>query len=147
MRDVGAALATDITYILNMIIIDIVCWRSERYKDTWSLPDRRLFSNMCHYIKVGIPGACMLCFEWWCFELLAIFSGLMSVQALAAEVIIVNFVSFIFMIPLGISYSASSLTGVFLGLEFIPQAKRFARLTIVFDILLTIIVIIILKTC
>ena len=71
----------------------------------------------------------------------------MSVQALAAEVIIVNFVSFIFMIPLGISYSASSLTGVFLGLEFIPQAKRFARLTILFDILLTIIVIIVLKTC
>jgi MATE family multidrug resistance protein len=62
----------------------------------------------------------MLCFEWWCFELLAIFSGLMSVEALAAEVIIVNIVTFIFMIPLGISYSASSLTGVFVGLEFIP---------------------------
>ena len=28
MRDTGAALATDITYILNMVLIDIVCWRS-----------------------------------------------------------------------------------------------------------------------
>ena len=146
MRDTGAALATDITYILNMVLIDIVCWRSEKYKESWTLPDSRVFENICHYIKVGIPGACMLCFEWWCFELLAIFSGLMSVEALAAEVIIVNIVTFIFMIPLGISYSASSLTGVFVGLEFIPQAKRFSRLTIVFDIILTVIVIIILKT-
>ena len=57
----------------------------------------------------------MLCFEWWVFELLAIFSGLMSVEALAAEVVIVNIVTFIFMVPLGTSYAASALTGVFLG--------------------------------
>ena len=57
----------------------------------------------------------MLCFEWWCFELLAIFSGLISVEALAAEVVIVNIVTFIFMIPLGTSYSASAFTRIFLG--------------------------------
>ena len=89
----------------------------------------------------------MLCFEWWCFELLAIFSGLISVEALAAEVIIVNLVTLIFMVPLGISISASSLTGVFVGLGYIPQAKKFARLTIVFDMVITAIIIIILKTC
>lgn len=146
-RETGAALATDITYILNMIIIDLCCYFLEKYKDTWTYPDMRVFDNLCNYIKVGIPGACMLCFEWWCFELLAIFSGLMSVEALAAEVIIVNIVTFIFMIPLGISYSASSLTGVFLGLEFIPQAKKFSRLTILFNSVITLIVIIILKSC
>ena len=145
-KEVGAAIATDITYILNMILIDIVCWRSEKYKDTWCLPDTRVFENIGYFVWVGIPGACMLCFEWWCFELLAIFSGLMSVEALAAEVIIVNIVTLIFMIPLGISISASSLTGVFVGLGFIDQAKRFARLTLVFDMIITAIVIIILKT-
>jgi len=120
MREWGAALATDITYILNMLIIDSICYFTPRFKESWILPDKRVFDNLCQYITVGIPGACMLCFEWWCFELLAIFSGLMSVEALAAEVIIVNIVTFIFMIPLGISYSASSLTGVFTGLGFIP---------------------------
>ena len=57
----------------------------------------------------------MLCFEWWCFELLAIFSGLMSVEALAAEVIVVNLVTLIFMVPLGTGYAASAFTGYFLG--------------------------------
>ena len=86
----------------------------------------------------------MLCFEWWVFELLAIFSGLMSVEALAAEVVIVNIVSFIFMLPLGISYAASAFTGIFLGAQKVPQAKKYARLTMLFNIFLTCIVILIL---
>ena len=57
----------------------------------------------------------MLCFEWWVFELLAIFSGLMSVEALAAEVIVVNIVTLVFMVPLGTAYAASAFTGYFLG--------------------------------
>jgi len=57
----------------------------------------------------------MLCFEWWAFELLAIFSGYLGVIALAAEVVIINLVTFIFMLPLGISYAASSLVGNAIG--------------------------------
>ena len=107
------------------------------------LPDRRAFQNICEYLKIGIPGACMLCFEWWCFELLAIFSGLMSVEALAAEVIIVNVVSFIFMVPLGTSYAASAFTGVFLGRGKVNEAKKYSRLTIIFNIIVTVIILII----
>ena len=115
-REVGAAMATNITYILNFIIIECVCCFKPSLKGTYQgIPDRRALRNMCEYLKIGIPGACMLCFEWWCFELLAIFSGLMSVEALAAEVIIVNLVALIFMVPLGTAYAASAFTGVFLG--------------------------------
>lgn len=57
----------------------------------------------------------MLCFEWWAFEFLAIFSGYISVAALAAEVVIINLVAFIFMMPLGISFAASSLVGYYVG--------------------------------
>lgn len=86
----------------------------------------------------------MLCFEWWAFELLAIFSGLMGVAPLAAEVVVINIVTFIFMIPLGVSYAASALTGYFLGEGNIETAKKYALLTIVFNCLLTVIVIVIL---
>lgn len=145
-RETGAALATNITYICNMILIDIWCYSNSAVEKTWIKPDRRAFSNICGYLKIGIPGACMLCFEWWCFELLAIFSGLISVEALAAEVVIVNIVTFIFMIPLGTSYSASAFTGIFLGEMKIDQAKKYSRLTIVYNIILTVIVLVILGT-
>jgi MATE family multidrug resistance protein len=115
-KEVGAAMATNITYILNMLAVEAVVYFKPSLQHTragW--PDRRSWSNIGEYLKIGIPGACMLCFEWWCFELLAIFSGLMSVEALAAEVIIVNLVALIFMVPLGTAYAASAFTGVFLG--------------------------------
>ena len=75
------------------------------------------------YLAIGVPGALMLCFEWWAFELLAIFSGFMGTNQLAAEVVIINIVSFIFMIPLGISFAASALTGNYVGKRKIKLAK------------------------
>ena len=97
-----------------MILIEIYCaYKMKKTHQLW--PDKRSFQNICAYLAIGIPGACMLCFEWWVFELLAIFSGLMSVEALGAEVIIVNLVSLIFMVPLGTGYAASAFTGYFLG--------------------------------
>lgn len=88
----------------------------------------------------------MLCFEWWAFELLAIFSGYISIEAIAAEVIIINIVSFIFMIPLGISYAASALTGSYIGARKINLAKRLSNLTLIFNILITLVVLIIIVT-
>lgn len=97
-------------------------------------------------MKIGLAGAMMLCFEWWAFELLAIFSGYLGVNELAAEVVIINMISFIFMLPLGISYSASCLVGNYIGERNIKLAKRFANLTVAFDIVLTAVVIVIFVT-
>ena len=143
-KETGAALASNITYIGNMVILDIWCYSNANIRKSYAPLDMRMFNDLGTYLKISIPGACMLCFEWWVFELLAIFSGLMSVEALAAEVVIVNIVSFVFMMPLGTSYAASALTGVFLGEMKIAQAKKYSRLTLVFNIFVTIIIILIL---
>ena len=147
LKEVGAAMATNITYLLNFILIEGVCMTKTSLKRTYQgVPDHRAFQNIGEYLKIGIPGACMLCFEWWCFELLAIFSGLISVEALAAEVIIVNLVSLIFMVPLGTAYAASAFAGVYLGRGKINEAKKYSRLTILFDVFITIVIMIILWT-
>ena len=103
--------------------------------------DSTMWQELCHYLKVGVPGMFMLCFEWWAFELLAIFSGLLSVKDLAAEVVIINMITFIFMLPLGISYAASGLTGYYLGEGRITMAKKYAFMTIFFNIVCTSIIV------
>ena len=143
MRETGAALASNITYIGNMVICDIWCYSNADIRKTYAKPSLDMIKDIGTYLKIGIPGACMICFEWWVFELLAIFSGLMSVDALAAEVIIVNVVGFVFMIPLGTAYAASALTGVFLGEQKIDKAKKYSRYCLVFIIFITVIVLII----
>ena len=147
LREVGAAIATNITYILNMLLSDIwIRVKQNDYKDMIFWYDKTCHQNLGTFLKIGVPGMLMLCFEWWAFELLAIFTGLLGVNELAAEVVIINMVSFIFMLPLGISYSASALTGNYLGEGKIDLAKRFATLTVVFDIILTTIIVIFMGT-
>jgi len=50
------------------------------------------------------------------------------------------------MLPLGISYSASALTGNYLGEGKIDLAKRFATLAVVLDAILTTIIVILFGT-
>ena len=146
LRETGAAIATNITWIANMIISDaLIRYNKERdYKHMIFFYDLTVLKDVGVYLKIGIPGMLMLCCEWWIFEILAIFSGLLSVDQLAAEVVIINLITFIFMLPLGISYSASALTGNYLGENKIDLAKAFARMTVIFNIILTSIIVLIL---
>jgi Na+-driven multidrug efflux pump len=56
-----------------------------------------------------------MCIEWWAFEFVVIFSGILGVRELAAMVAIMNINSFIFMFPLGVQFAASGLVGNMLG--------------------------------
>ena len=144
-REIGAALATNITYFINMIGLELYCCISESVKQTYiGRPDRRVFLNIGTFLALSIPSALMTCFEWWCFEILAIFAGLIDIESLAAQVICVNILSLIYMLPLGASYAASAFTGYFLGKMKIEQGKKYSRLTIVFNILVTLLIIIVL---
>jgi len=148
-REKGAALATNITYLLNLIISDTIIriQKDTVFKDMVFWYDRSCYKDLLSYLRIGVPGMLMLCFEWWAFELLAIFTGLLGVEQLAAEVVIINLISFIFMLPLGISYSASALTGNYLGEGKIDLAKKFAAMTIVFDVILTSVICLVLGLC
>ena len=146
MREKGAAIATNITWIGNMAISDfIIRWRKDKdYQHMVFWYNLTVLQDIGLYLKIGIPGMLMLCCEWWIFELLAIFTGLLGVEQLAAEVVIINLISFIFMVPLGISYSASALTGNYLGENKIDMAESFARMTVIFNIILTSIIVLLL---
>ena len=81
MRETGAAIATNITYILNMVIADgIIRYKQNaEFADMVFWYDKTVFGDLFNYLKIGIPGMLMLCFEWWAFELLAIFTGTLGV--------------------------------------------------------------------
>ena len=82
LRERGAAAATNITYILNMIIADVwIRWRrNSDFKDMVFFWDITCLNDIGNYLRIGIPGMLMLCFEWWAFELLALFTGLLGVD-------------------------------------------------------------------
>lgn len=89
MREYGAALAMNITYVSNMIIADAVILRRKdtEFKDMVISYERSIFYDIGGFLKIGIPGMLMLCFEWWALEILAIFAGKLSVNDLAAQIL------------------------------------------------------------
>ena len=145
MREWGAALATNITYIGNYVLTDMWCRRTPEISKTMvPFLSRNSCMNLWTNFRLGLPGAFMTCFEWWCFEILTLFTGLMGVSEIAAEVVVVNIVTFVFMVPLGTSFAASALTGNNLGEGKIDVAKKQAALCFVFNTTITIIIIVLL---
>jgi MATE family multidrug resistance protein len=71
-------------------------------KQSWFFPNRDSFTGLWDYLKIGVPSAALLCLEWWSFELMTLLAGYISVEAMAAQVILLNISMTFFMIPLGI---------------------------------------------
>jgi multidrug resistance protein, MATE family len=105
-------------------------------KGTWAGWTCDSVSIIGSYMKLAIPGALMGCLEWWSFEIVGMAAGSLGSAglcfpcrcivatillacagdlSLATHNILANTVPFMFMIPLGISVSASTMIGNLLG--------------------------------
>lgn len=121
MEVAGAAIAINITYILTFILGELyVRWIAYEksfkpmivpffHKSTFDLKGWWIF------LEYGTPSTLLQCFEWWAFEVLAIFSGWLGTDSLSAQVAVINVIALIFMVPFGIQMSASSLVGNKIG--------------------------------
>ena len=66
-------------------------------------------------MKLGVPSIGMLCLEWWGFELMTLFSAWLSLDAVAAQIVILNTAVIAFMPGMGLQYAASVLIGQAIG--------------------------------
>eukprot|EP00698_Gefionella_okellyi_P002689 TRINITY_DN1252_c0_g1_i1.p2 TRINITY_DN1252_c0_g1~~TRINITY_DN1252_c0_g1_i1.p2 ORF type:complete len:253 (-),score=55.20 TRINITY_DN1252_c0_g1_i1:50-808(-) len=82
----------------------------------------------------------MLCLEWWCYEISALMAGLMSVNSLAAQTLIMNLFNLVYMIPLGLSVAASTRVGNLLGANNADAARLAAKVILVCGILIPVMV-------
>jgi multidrug resistance protein, MATE family len=103
----GAALALNITYCTNFIIQELYIhlikkeFFSEYLPPLWS-KNSFSWSGTKKFLRLGVPGTIMQCAEWWAFEVLAIFAGMIGKHQLAAQVAIINIIGLLYMVPLGI---------------------------------------------
>lgn len=100
----GAALALNVTYISNFVLQELYIrvWKKEEFENVLApFFDKKSLTEWWPFLKMGIPSTAMQCFEWWAFELIAIFAGLLGKEQLAAQVAVINVVTLIYMLPLG----------------------------------------------
>ena len=103
----GAALALNITYTTNYfaqeLYIRAIDWQFfKEFMQPIFTRESFNWDGAKEFLRLGVPGTMMQCAEWWAFELLAIFAGMLGKHQLAAQVACINIIGFIFMVPLGV---------------------------------------------
>uniref|UniRef100_A0A0E0L5G7 Protein DETOXIFICATION n=1 Tax=Oryza punctata TaxID=4537 RepID=A0A0E0L5G7_ORYPU len=83
----GAALAISISYWLNTFMLAAYIRFSCSCKATRSPPTIEAFRGVGLFLRIALPSALMLCFEWWSFEILVLLSGLLPNPELESSVL------------------------------------------------------------
>ncbi|KAJ3358412.1 hypothetical protein GGF32_000432 [Allomyces javanicus] len=126
----GAPLGSAMCDILAMIgiILYAVYWNGYQAWHPWTWEATK---NWKQYLNLGFPGMVMICAEWWMFEVVALLAGLFGATALAAQSVMLNTASLVYMFALGVSVANSNRVGNFLGAGKPGRAKHSAYMSLV----------------
>ncbi|KAH6586170.1 hypothetical protein BASA50_000636 [Batrachochytrium salamandrivorans] len=137
---VGAPIATSISNIFICILT--ICYvafvEGKESWGGWEWKEALDFPKLWTYTKLGVPGVAMVCSEWWAFELVALASGMLGEQSLAAQSIILNTCSITYIPPMSFSIATSTRIGNSLGANRPFSAKVVATTSYIIGVLMAI---------
>ncbi|CAN6359239.1 unnamed protein product [Urochloa humidicola] len=114
---IGASLAISLSYWLNVIMLAAYIRYSKSCKETRSHPTIEAFKGVGVFLRLALPSALMLCFEWWSFEILILLSGILPNPELQTSVlsICLTTITLMYTIPYGLGAAASTRVANELG--------------------------------
>jgi MATE family multidrug resistance protein len=122
----GSALSTVIARILIAAAMLGFAWRYERRRGHplfrhWAAPS---LARLKELILVGLPAGGQVVLEVGAWNLVTLFAGKLTAEALAAHTIVFNYASLSFMVPLGIGSAAAVSVGHAVGAGDGGRARR-----------------------
>ena len=130
---VGLAYAHGVNTGICFITVLIYSFCSTRIRTVLQPWDRETFRGWGAYLKISLPVTLMICSEWWAFEVLTLWSGILGVLDLAAQTIFIQVCATLFMVALGIQEATCGIMGNCIGANNVPLAKRFFTLIATFS--------------
>ncbi len=130
---VGCGIATSITR--GAMLFGLVAWIAvaKLHRGAWTPWTRASFSRagFAECLGYGIPVAAMIALEVWAFQIATYMSGWIGSTELAAHTVVMNLASTAFMVPLGISFGATTRVGNLIGARDPVGAQRAAWASLV----------------
>ena len=130
----GVAISSTITYTLNFLLLTLYV----NYKknlippESWHLFNKSCLTKIPNYLKFALPAWLLNMVDWWAFELMVIFWGMISQNSLVTLSIILTINTISFMFAQGISFTWTSLVGNNLGANLPNKAKVYSRAALYF---------------
>ncbi|XP_078181316.1 protein DETOXIFICATION 18-like [Carex rostrata] len=143
---VGTGIAGSISLWVSFLMLAGYVKYSKDFKHTWEGFSMEAFEHVLPSMKLAVPSAIMVCFEYWAFEILVLLAGLMPNSELSTSLIAmcVNTETITYMITYGFSAAVSTRVSNEIGAGNIQQAKNAVSVTLKLSILLALTVILLL---
>lgn len=123
----GGSLGISLSQIENALFFVIYAYfRTPEHTCFHGFQFKEMFSGWYAYLTIALPATVMLCCEWWAFEVVAIFAGMLPDPdlTLAIQGICLSICAAIFCtIPLGLGIATTTRVGYYLGAGDVSSAK------------------------
>ncbi|GKC18847.1 DETOXIFICATION 16-like protein isoform X1 [Tanacetum coccineum] len=128
----GAALANTISNWLNVVLMGTYVKFSPACKQTWTGFSKEALHDVLSFLKLAVPSAIMICFEYWSFDMVVLLSGLLPNPKLETSVLSIslNTCWMVYMISVGLGGAISTRVSNELGAAR-PKAARLAVCVVV----------------
>ncbi|KAJ7975180.1 Protein DETOXIFICATION [Quillaja saponaria] len=113
----GAALANNISYWLNVLLMALYVKFSSSCANTGTGFSKEALQNILTFLRLAVPSAVMVCMEMWSFEMMVLLAGLLPNPKLETSVLYIslNTTAIVWMIPFGFSNAVSTWVSNELG--------------------------------
>jgi MATE family multidrug resistance protein len=124
----GAGLASGCTRTFMAVGLLIWTWAAGLHRGAWVPWSARSLEprGLLEVLRYGLPVGLHYTLEVWAFQLSTLIAGDLGRHELAAHTIVLNIASVTFMVPLGISFAASTIIGNLVGSNRRAAAQRTA---------------------
>lgn len=128
LKEIGAGYATSLTYFLNfLIMISLIRILKLDEKTCIEFNFKNFWKDILKFLKYALPSAGMLMLDQVNFEITQIEASHLGIQKQAAHVAVANTATCLYMIPLGLGISMSSIVGNFVGEGKEEKAKLYTK--------------------
>ncbi|PSR87774.1 Protein DETOXIFICATION like [Actinidia chinensis var. chinensis] len=113
----GAALANVVSNWVNVVLLAVYVKFSPACAKTWTGFSGEALHDVISFVRLAIPSAVMICFEYWSFEMVVLLSGLLPNPQLETSVLSVslNTCWMVYMISVGLGGAISTRVSNELG--------------------------------
>ncbi|KAJ8558358.1 hypothetical protein K7X08_005124 [Anisodus acutangulus] len=124
----GAAFAIGLSYWFNVLLLGLYAkYSSSCEKSRLCFSSSEVFASIKEFFPLAIPSACMICLEWWTFEIVILLAGILPKPQLETSVlsICLSVASTHYFLPFSLGAGASTRVSNELGAGN-PEAAKMA---------------------
>lgn len=112
---VGSAIANSLSQVvICLLLYGYIRWKG-LHKKTWGGWSTECLQEWGSYMRLAVPSAFMICFEWWVWEIGGFLAGILGEVNIAAQHIMLELGAIVYMFPLGVHAAACVRVGNALG--------------------------------